>query len=151
MGRLQAVIVEVHNTHGERHLYTLRSRRAPSDDAFSASMDKDFYVSPFIGSDGRYHVTVRDEPDRLRIGIDLRQEGELVLATSLVLARRPLTHARPPVDAGAAPAHHAQDDRDDPPGTRFACFAAVSSFIAIGRTDDSPRRWRYDPARRHFH
>ena len=54
-------------------------------------MDKDFYVSPFIGSEGRYHVTVRDEPDGLRIGINLRQGRELVLATSLVLARRPLS------------------------------------------------------------
>ena len=89
-GRLQTVIVEVHNTHGERHLYTLLAAGAEHE-AFSASMDKDFYVSPFIGSEGRYHVTVRDEPDGLRIGINLRQERELVLATSLVLARRPLS------------------------------------------------------------
>jgi hypothetical protein len=89
-GRLQVVIVEVHNTHGERHLYTLRPAGA-AHEAFSASMDKEFYVSPFISSEGRYHVTVRDEPDGLRIGINLRQEGELVLATSLVLARRPLS------------------------------------------------------------
>lgn len=89
-GRLQTVIVEVHNTHGERQLYTLLPASA-EDEAFSASMDKDFYVSPFISSEGRYHVTVRDEPGRLRIGINLRQEGELVLATSLVLVRRPLT------------------------------------------------------------
>jgi DUF1365 family protein len=54
-------------------------------------MDKEFYVSPFISTGGRYQVTVRDEPDGLRIGINLRQEGELVLATSLVLERRPLS------------------------------------------------------------
>ena len=89
-GQLQVVIVEVHNTHGERHLYTLRPA-GDSGESLSASMDKAFYVSPFISSDGRYHVTVRDEPDGLRIGINLRQEGELVLATSLVLARRPLS------------------------------------------------------------
>jgi len=89
-GRLQAVIVEVHNTHRGRHLYTLITTGAEHE-AFSASMDKDFYVSPFISSEGRYHVTVRDEPDELRIGINLRQERELVLATSLVLARRPLS------------------------------------------------------------
>jgi uncharacterized protein len=89
-GRLHAVIVEVHNTHGERHLYTLRPAGAEGE-AFSASMDKDFYVSPFISSEGRYHVTVRDEPDGVRIGINLRQERELVLATSLVLVRRRLS------------------------------------------------------------
>ena len=89
-GLLQVVIVEVHNTHGERHLYTLLHPGAERE-GFSASMEKEFYVSPFISSEGRYHVTVRDQPDGLRIGINLRQEGELVLSTSLVLARRPLS------------------------------------------------------------
>ncbi len=89
-GQLRVVIVEVHNTHGERHLYTLRPEPTERR-SFSASMDKDFYVSPFIDAGGRYNVTVRDEPDGLAIGINLRQGGELVLATSLVLARRPLS------------------------------------------------------------
>lgn len=88
-GALTAVVVEVHNTYRERHLYTLRPEQA--DGSFSASMDKDFYVSPFISIDGRYRVTVRDERDALNIGINLRQEGEMLLATSLVLRRRPLT------------------------------------------------------------
>lgn len=89
-GQLQVVIVEVHNTHGERHLYTLRPA-GEAHESFAASMDKAFYVSPFISSAGQYHVTVRDDPDGLQIGINLRQEGELVLATSLVLVRRPLS------------------------------------------------------------
>ncbi len=88
-GALVAVVVEVHNTYGDRHLYTLRPERA--EGAFSAAMDKDFYVSPFISIDGRYRVTVRDEPAALNIGISLRQAGETVLATSVVLRRRPLT------------------------------------------------------------
>jgi DUF1365 family protein len=92
-GVLRIVIVEVHNTFGERHLYTLRP--AGSDAAFggpfTAGMDKDFFVSPFISMDGRYAVHVRDEPAGLRLAINLRQDGEQLLATSLVLARRPLT------------------------------------------------------------
>jgi DUF1365 family protein len=88
-GELQVVIVEVHNTHRERHLYTLRR---PTDERdFTASMDKDFYVSPFIEMVGRYTVRVRDEPGRLRISINEDQAGELLLHTSLDLARRPLT------------------------------------------------------------
>ena len=85
-GELQVVIVEVHNTHHERHLYTLRRR----DDGatFVASMDKDFYVSPFIDGVGRYTVRVRDEPSRLRISINEDQDGELLLHTSLDLRRR---------------------------------------------------------------
>ena len=88
-GELQVVVVEVHNTHGERHLYTLRRPGARSE--FSASMDKDFYVSPFIEMDGRYTVRVRDEPTRLRISINEDQDGGLLLHTSVDLVRRPLS------------------------------------------------------------
>ena len=90
-GRLGSVIVEVHNTFGERHLYTLRPESR--DGAFRATMDKALFVSPFIGPDGRYTVSVRDEPDRLAIGINERVSGEPLLATSLNLRRLPLTNA----------------------------------------------------------
>ncbi|HEX6868868.1 MAG TPA: DUF1365 family protein, partial [Candidatus Limnocylindrales bacterium] len=63
-GALAVVVVEVHNTHGERHLYTLRPRADGAD--FRAAMTKDFYVSPFIEIRGGYRVHVRDEPSRLR-------------------------------------------------------------------------------------
>ena len=88
-GELAAVVVEVHNTHGERHLYTLQPQR--HDGPFAAEMDRDFYVSPFIGPDGRYQVTVRDHGDRLNIAINGTQDGRPLIATSLVLHRRPLT------------------------------------------------------------
>ena len=87
---LRAVVVEVHNTFGERHLYTLLPER-PGAAAFSASMDKAFFVSPFIGPDGRYRVTVRESGEMLSIGIAEREDGKLLLATSLVLRRLPLT------------------------------------------------------------
>ncbi len=88
-GELVVVVVEVHNTHGERHLYTLRANA--SEGPFTAAMDKDFYVSPFIGMDGRYAVHVRDDATGVRIAINERQDGEPLLSTSLVLRRRPLT------------------------------------------------------------
>jgi DUF1365 family protein len=88
-GALRIVIVEVHNTHGERHLYTLQ--RNDDSDAFEAAMDKDFYVSPFIGMTGSYRVRVRDEERRLRITINEEEDGELVLHASLDLARHPLS------------------------------------------------------------
>jgi len=87
-GELQVVIVEVHNTHHERHLYTLRRPAEGSD--FAASMDKDFYVSPFIEMVGRYTVRVRDEPARVRISINEDQDEGLLLHTSIDLTRRPL-------------------------------------------------------------
>ena len=72
------MVVEVHNTHGERHLYTLRPRdRAPT---FVASMEKAFYVSPFIETGGGYTVRVRDEASRLRITINHEQPDGLAPA-----------------------------------------------------------------------
>jgi uncharacterized protein len=88
-GALRVVVVEVHNTHGDRHLYTLRPRAEAPD--FRASMSKAFYVSPFIENRGGYTVRVRDEASRLRITINQEQPEGLLLHTSLDLARRPLT------------------------------------------------------------
>jgi uncharacterized protein len=93
-GVLRMVVVEVHNTHLERHLYTLRqdpSRTRDDGDRFVGGMAKDFYVSPFIDMEGQYTVHVLDEPSRLHIAINERQGDAPVLATSLILARRPLT------------------------------------------------------------
>ena len=93
-GTLRMVVVEVHNTFGDRHLYTLRPRAAAQvaeGGPFVATMAKDFFVSPFISVDGHYAVHIRDEADGLRLAIDLRQAGRSLLSTSLVLRRRPLT------------------------------------------------------------
>lgn len=88
-GRLELVIVEVHNTHLERHLYTLRPR--DGGDEFVAGMDKTFYVSPFLEIAGGYTVRVRDEPSRLRITINHADADGLLLHASLDLRRRRLT------------------------------------------------------------
>jgi DUF1365 family protein len=89
-GDLRVVVVEVHNTHLERHLYTL-APQANDDQVFRSSMDKTFYVSPFIEIDGGYTVRVRDEPESLRIAIDQGDAQGGLLYTSLVLRRRRLT------------------------------------------------------------
>jgi uncharacterized protein len=89
-GALQVVIVEVHNTHAERHLYTLRADPTVQG-RFAAGMDKVFYVSPFIAMGGRYAVHVRDAHDRLSIAITKSDADGALLTTSLVLRRRPLT------------------------------------------------------------
>ncbi len=86
---LRVVVVEVHNTHGERHLYTLQPELRGS--VHVASMDKEFYVSPFIDMAGRYTVRVRDDRASLRIAIDESQDGQPLLYTNLVLRRVRLT------------------------------------------------------------
>ena len=95
-GVLRRVIVEVHNTFGERHLYVLRpsdgnATAFPDASAFRAGMAKAFFVSPFISIDGSYAVHVRDDAAGVRIAIALRQDDAHVLSTSLVLRRRRLT------------------------------------------------------------
>jgi len=90
VGALAAVLIEVHNTHGERHVYPL----LPDDGdgtRFTASMDKEFYVSPFIDMTARYAVQVRDERDRLRIAIQESELGAPLFTATLNLVRRPLT------------------------------------------------------------
>jgi DUF1365 family protein len=89
-GELAVVVVEVHNTHLERHLYTLRPDRSDGPTAV-ATMDKAFYVSPFIEIVGGYTVRIRDEPESLRIAIDHGDAAGGLLYTSLVLRRRPMT------------------------------------------------------------
>lgn len=88
-GTLRVVIVEVHNTHHERRLYTLRPVETRA--AHVASMEKDFYVSPFISLDAAYTVRVQDRPDRVVIVIDETEHGQPVLQASVVATRRPLT------------------------------------------------------------
>jgi DUF1365 family protein len=88
-GVLRRVLVEVHNTFGERHLYPLRP--ADGGEAFRAGMPKAFFVSPFISIDGRYSVHLRDDAEGVRIAIALRQDEGPMLSTSLLLRRRRLS------------------------------------------------------------
>lgn len=92
-GALRVVVVEVHNTHGERHLYTLHAADDPAatDDRLRGGMAKAFYVSPFLEAEGHYAVDVRDVADSLTIAINERHGDEPTLTTSLALRRRPLT------------------------------------------------------------
>lgn len=73
-GSPRATVFEVHNTYGERHAYLL-----DPDDAGRAEVDKDFYVSPFNDTSGRYAVRLRLEPDRIDVGVGLDRDGERIL------------------------------------------------------------------------
>ena len=88
-GTMRVVIVEVHNTHGGRRLYTLRPERQGK--AWVDAMDKDFYVSPFIDMDAHYRVRVQDDPDRLRIAITETELGKPLLTATVVAERFRLT------------------------------------------------------------
>ncbi len=88
-GLMAVVILEVHNTHDERRLYTLRPQRQGK--AWVDDFDKDFYVSPFIDMEAHYTVRVQDDPDRVRIAITETEHGQPLLTATLVAERRRLT------------------------------------------------------------
>ena len=77
-GSLRAVLVEVHNTYGDRHAYVVRP-----DDAGRAEMDKELYVSPFNDVSGRYAIRLHLGPDRVGVAIRLTRGSEPLITASL--------------------------------------------------------------------
>lgn len=84
-GRARWVILEVHNTYGERHAYLARP-----DDGGEFSVDKEFYVSPFFTVAGRYDVTLRVDRDGVVVVIDLAQHGHRVFSASFTGRPQPV-------------------------------------------------------------
>ena len=96
-GDLRAAVFEVHNTYGERHAYLLEV-----DETGRATIDKQFYVSPFNDVSGRYDIRLQLERRRVSVVVGLDRAGERVLtattrgtpepATTRALLRVALTH-----------------------------------------------------------
>ncbi|GAB3587377.1 DUF1365 family protein [Calidifontibacter terrae] len=76
---LAAVVVEVHNTYGDRHAYLVNPDSAGVD-----RIDKELYVSPFNDVSGRYRVQVPPPGDELRVSVTLEREGEAPFVASVV-------------------------------------------------------------------
>ena len=87
-GRLEHVVAEVCNTHGERHCYLVE----PDADGVCETA-KAFYVSPFLTVDGGYRLSVPAPGERLAVRIELIQRGRRVFAAALSGRRRPLSDA----------------------------------------------------------
>ncbi len=85
-GRLVAVIAEVHNTYGGRHVYVLQPDEAGRD-----SVDKQFYVSPFLPMGGRYLMRTPVPGDRLAVSIALQQDGGTPFVATLTGRGTPIT------------------------------------------------------------
>lgn len=96
-GQLRALVLEVHNTYGERHVYLLEV-----DERGRAEVDKEFYVSPFNDTAGRYAVTTTLTPARVVVTVGLDRDGERVLTAASEGVPRP---ARPRTVAGVLLRH----------------------------------------------
>ena len=69
-GEQVGVVVEVHNTYGDRHAYLVHP-----DEQGRARTDKALYVSPFHGTDGTYDIAVPLPTDRLHVAVTLRDHA----------------------------------------------------------------------------
>jgi len=70
---LCAMVCEVNNTFGEKHLYT-HIPQAPAALPYTFPLTKEFFVSPFFDTTGRYEVAVRSFEERFDVGITLIKE-----------------------------------------------------------------------------
>lgn len=88
-GRVEGVLAEVHNTYGERHCYPLEV-----EGGVPASVDKEFYVSPFFAVEGRYDIRTRLGADRVAVAISLSQDDRTVFTASVDGRPEPATRGR---------------------------------------------------------
>lgn len=77
LGDVRVMVLEVHNTYGERHVYVLPGAQQRH------RVDKDFYVSPFNDLSGEYRVRWSLDDDALRVTVNLHRDGALVLAATV--------------------------------------------------------------------
>jgi uncharacterized protein len=75
---LAGVVLEVHNTYGDRHAYLVHP-----DGLGRAQTDKQMYVSPFHGTDGAYDIRVPVPGDRLVVAIRLTTDDGATFSASL--------------------------------------------------------------------
>jgi len=83
-GDLAALLAEVHNTYGERHVYLLSP-----DSAGRAEADKELYVSPFFDTEGHYEMLFSRPGERLSLSMSLHRGERTPFSASLQGRRRP--------------------------------------------------------------
>ncbi len=85
-GRVEAVLIEVHNTYGGRHVYALLPGQSGA-----AEVDKSFFVSPFNDAGGRYTIRLRLSPTRVIASVRLDRDEAPVLTAVVTGAPQPAT------------------------------------------------------------
>jgi len=93
---LVAIIAEVHNTFGEKHLYVLSSgsieecseNKSPSRPYKIYQTDKQFHVSPFFDRSGSYRFAVKEDEKCLDLRVSLLHDSEMVFTSRLLGNKR---------------------------------------------------------------
>jgi predicted NAD/FAD-binding protein/DUF1365 family protein len=78
VGELAGVVIEVHNTYGDRHAYLVHP-----DEQGRARTEKQMYVSPFHGTDGYYEIAVPRPDEHLHVTVTLHSDDGAVFTASL--------------------------------------------------------------------
>lgn len=86
-GNLAAVLYEVRNTFGDRHVYVVLTER----NGLAHSFDKALHVSPFNGMEQTYHFSITEPRERLAIGIAESDQDGVMFRAGLRLTRLPLS------------------------------------------------------------
>jgi DUF1365 family protein len=91
--RLRAVVSEVNNTFGDRHFYiSSHDDQRPIAPTDWLQARKVFHVSPFLAIAGHYRFRFDCTNEHIAIVINHHDdEGKLLLATSMIGPRQPLT------------------------------------------------------------
>ncbi|MDN5895595.1 MAG: FAD-dependent oxidoreductase, partial [Nocardioides sp.] len=84
-GSTAGIVLEVHNTYGDRHAYLVHP-----DEHGHAEVDKAMYVSPFHDVSGSYQISVTPPGERIAVSITLHREGAPPFTASLVGKTLPL-------------------------------------------------------------
>lgn len=91
-GALSAVLYEVRNTFGESHSYLIPAAHLDGE-VLSQSIDKGFYVSPFMDMDLTYAFRIRPPGEAVGVSINVADREGLVLAAAFSGERREMTDA----------------------------------------------------------
>lgn len=77
-GEQECVVLEVHNTYGDRHAYVIHP-----DDHGHAVVDKAMYVSPFNDTSGHYDVSVTQPGEKIAVSVTLQRAGQPAFSASV--------------------------------------------------------------------
>ena len=91
-GELAAVVLEVNNTFGERHVYVVEAAAGAGGQVVRRSCAKAFFVSPFLGLDMTYDFRLAAPGEHASTAILGRgPDGAPVIAAAFAGSRRELT------------------------------------------------------------
>ncbi len=91
--RLAAIVAEVNNTFGEKHLYLLSNPDQDMDWGKELQADKSFHVSPFFKIEGGYRFRFLNQAKRSVARVDYWVNDRLYLHTSMSGEHQALTRS----------------------------------------------------------